>query len=95
MHAQHDPVETTAKARAIFRASFEDRVDPEHKLDPAERKRRAEHRFRQHMASMAYRAARARHQKSVDAKNGGPNEAAAPGLPVTPDHDPTKDRDRG
>ena len=42
MHASRDPRETTAKARATFRNSFEKLVDPESRLPAAERLRRAD-----------------------------------------------------
>ena len=42
MHSRHDPLETTAKARATFIASFQDKVDPDHILPLRERARRAE-----------------------------------------------------
>jgi hypothetical protein len=42
MHARHDARETTANGRAAFLARFEREVDPDGRLDPAERRRRAE-----------------------------------------------------
>jgi hypothetical protein len=59
-HAQHDPRPTVKKANAAFVASFEAKVDPNGELDPQERARRAQMAFRSHMASLAYRSARAR-----------------------------------
>ena len=43
MHAQHDTRETSAPGRAAFLARFEADVDPDGRLDPEERRRRAEH----------------------------------------------------
>lgn len=40
--AASDPYEGTKAARNAFLARFEDQVDPDRKLDPAERARRAE-----------------------------------------------------
>lgn len=63
LHATHDPQETTAAARAAFRAKFErevDAADPEGKLDPVERARRVEYARRAHFAWLAYRSAKVR-----------------------------------
>jgi hypothetical protein len=60
MHAQHDPHEITANARAAFLASFEKKVDPEGVLPVEERRRRAEHLRRAHMKAMALRSAEVR-----------------------------------
>ena len=53
LHAQRDPRETTAKARATFLSSFEKAVDPEGVLPPAERARRAESARKAHFSRMA------------------------------------------
>jgi hypothetical protein len=43
MHAKHDPLETTAAAHAALWARYEAQADPDQRLDPAERRRRARH----------------------------------------------------
>lgn len=58
--AQYDGLEVTAKARATFRASFEDQVDPDRKLPEAERSRRAEAARRLFYARMAFRSSQVR-----------------------------------
>lgn len=45
----------TAKARAAFADRFERQVDPDLRLDPAERARRAAHARSAHMARLALR----------------------------------------
>ena len=65
LHATHDPVETTTKARAAAFAKFEAEVDPERKLDPAERRRRAEHARKAHMARLALKSAQARRRRKA------------------------------
>lgn len=62
-HAAHDPLPTVTKANKAFRASFEAKVDPRNELPPKERARRAEMAFKSHMASLAYKSARARRTK--------------------------------
>lgn len=52
--------EGTAPAREAFLARFERQVDPEGRLDSAERTRRAEAAKRAHFQAMAY----ARHRKA-------------------------------
>jgi hypothetical protein len=59
-HAKNDSRELTAKARATFRAKFEDEVDPDRVLPPAERARRAEHARKAYYTQLAYKSARAR-----------------------------------
>jgi hypothetical protein len=59
LHATHDSREITAPARRAFLARFEREVDPDGKLDPAERGRRAEMAKRLHFARMAFK----RHRK--------------------------------
>ena len=50
----------TAPGRASFLARFEREVDPEGKLSPAERQRRAAMLRRAHMLELAHRSAMAR-----------------------------------
>jgi hypothetical protein len=49
LHATHDPSEVTRPARAAFLARFEREVDPDSRLEPAERSRRAEYARRAYM----------------------------------------------
>ena len=63
LHAQRDPRETTAKARASFLAKFELQVDPDHVLPRHERQRRADAARRAHMSRLALRSAQARARK--------------------------------
>lgn len=62
LHAKHDPKETTSNARAAFLARFEQEVDPEGKLPPEERQRRAHYARKAHFAKLALQSARARRQ---------------------------------
>ena len=50
----------TAPARRAALARFEDQVDPDHRLPPTERARRAEHAMRAHMTRLALRSTQAR-----------------------------------
>lgn len=65
MHAQHDPREITANARAGFLAKFLREVDAlTPGLPEAERLRRAEHLMRAHMKRLALASSRARARKA-------------------------------
>ena len=70
MHAQQDPQEITAKARASFLAAFEEQADPKGVLSPEERQRRAEHLRRAHFARLARASAKVR-RAEADRKRGG------------------------
>lgn len=63
LHASRDPRETTARARAVFRSSFERLVDPQGKLTVQERLRRAEAARRAHYARLARLSANARKKR--------------------------------
>lgn len=63
MHAKHDPVETTAKAREAFRTKFEREVDPDGVLPEAERLRRAESAKKAYYTRLTFAASRARQAK--------------------------------
>lgn len=52
-HSRHDPRELTAPAREALLAKYEREVDPEGILDPEERRRRATHARKAHMARIA------------------------------------------
>lgn len=60
-HALHAAGKTnTAPARKAFLERFEREVDPEGKLDPDERARRAEHAKKAYFTRLALKAAKAR-----------------------------------
>lgn len=63
LHAQYDSRELTAAGRKAFMDSFERKVDPEGVLDPAERRRRADHARKAHFTAMALKSAQARRQR--------------------------------
>jgi hypothetical protein len=52
-HSRHDARELTAPARAAFLTTFEKQVDPDGVLPPDERRRRATHARKSHMARLA------------------------------------------
>lgn len=58
--SRFSPEELTRQARDGFVASFVAKVDPDGRLDPAERERRAYALLRAHMADLALRSAAAR-----------------------------------
>ncbi len=62
-HARHDARETTAAARAAFLDRFEREVDPEGKLDPKERARRAEYARKLYFTKLSEKARAARAKK--------------------------------
>jgi hypothetical protein len=82
LHAQRDPRETTAKGRAAFLSRFERDVDPEGKLPPEERSRRAECARKAHMAKLALRSARARSSPKHKHKSESPPIEAASAVEV-------------
>jgi hypothetical protein len=86
MHAQHDPRDTTAKARAAFRDSFERQV-PDEITDPAERARRAEHLRQAYYTQLAFRSAKARRQRKQQNADDGARKRRRP----EPDHGRTRD----
>lgn len=57
-HAQHDPRESTARAREAWMERFYETVDPS--LPQPERDRRARAAMRSYMASLALRSSKAR-----------------------------------
>jgi len=60
LHARREARQTTATARAGFLARFEREVDPDSALDPAERRRRAEHARRAYFIRLSLAALEAR-----------------------------------
>ncbi|MFC1935258.1 hypothetical protein ACFLX9_00605 [Chloroflexota bacterium] len=60
LHAKYDSRVTTAKARAKFLSRFEREVDPDSKLPPEERERRAQAARKAHFTKLAFKSAQAR-----------------------------------
>lgn len=60
MHSRHDARATTAAARAAFAERWNTQVDPEGRLAPADRYRRARAAKSAYFARLAYLSARAR-----------------------------------
>ena len=65
LHAQYDGRDITAKARAAFLGRFEDEVDPERRLLPAEREKRALSARKAYMARLALKSAKTRAARSA------------------------------
>ncbi len=70
MHAVHDSSETTKAARKANDARFERQVDPEGRLPPAERARRAAHARKAYMLGLAYRSAKVRAARKAGGGSG-------------------------
>jgi hypothetical protein len=60
MHAKHDSKKAALRGQAALLAKFERQVDPDGLLTPGERRRRALHARRAHMASLALISAQSR-----------------------------------
>jgi hypothetical protein len=71
LHARRDPRQTAAAARAGFLARFEREVDPDLRLDQAERRRRAEHARRAYFIRLSLAAIAARRAKRAGQVGGG------------------------
>lgn len=69
----------TRAARDAFIAKFEDQVDPDRTLPPAERRRRAESARKAHYTRLAFKSARARARRKAtpNGQDGGEPNAAA------------------
>ncbi|MGH8930756.1 MAG: hypothetical protein ACRDZO_09065 [Egibacteraceae bacterium] len=65
LHARRDSREVTAPARAAFLRRFEDEVDPDRTLAPAERARRAEQARKAHFTRLALQSARTRQARAA------------------------------
>lgn len=63
--ATADPVAATAPARAALMRKYELQVDPELKLPPEERERRAAHARQAHMAELALERHRKRRKPAA------------------------------
>ena len=70
MHAQHDTRRTSANGRAAFLARFEADVDPDGRLDPEERRRRAEHARSAYFARLALASVAARRARRARVTGG-------------------------
>jgi len=62
-HSRHDPRVTSQAGRAAFLSRFDREVDPEGRLDPVERARRAEHAKKAYFARWALKSAVARRKR--------------------------------
>lgn len=62
-HSLHDSRDVTRKARRAFLQRFEQEVDPDGKLDPQERRRRAEYARRAYFQQLAMKSAKARRRR--------------------------------
>jgi hypothetical protein len=60
LHSKRDRRQTTLKARESFLERFENEVDPDRVLPPAERARRAESAKSAYFMKLAFRSSRAR-----------------------------------
>ena len=63
LHAGVDSRQHTEPARRAFMARFEDEVDPDRTLPPAERARRAEHAKKSYFTRLALQSAQARRRR--------------------------------
>jgi hypothetical protein len=63
LHSLHDSRELTTNARRAFNDRFVNQVDPDRRLPPAERLRRAECARRAYFAALAAKSARARRMR--------------------------------
>ena len=70
MHAQHDTRRTSANGRAAFLARFEADVDPDGRLDPEERRRRAEHARSAYFARLALASVATRRARRASVTGG-------------------------
>jgi hypothetical protein len=66
--ATSDRTARTQPGRDAIRARFEQQVDPDGKLDPAERAKRATSAHRAHMARLAFESAKARRRRKAAGK---------------------------
>ena len=63
--AHSDPVAGTAAARSKFLERFEDEVDPDRQLDPAERERRANRARRAYFTKLSLKSAQVRRARAA------------------------------
>jgi len=102
--SRHDSRELTANARAAFKSKFEDEVDPDGLLAPAERARRADQLRRAHYARLAYLSAVSRRKaRGCRPASGGARRPSSPNggvpkdapFPLTPTSGPDASTDTG
>jgi len=60
-----DPSERAKRGAAGLLTKFEREVDPDGELAPAERRRRAEHKRREHMTRLAFQSTKARRLRAT------------------------------
>ena len=65
MHSLYDARETTKAARAAFNTRFEDEVDPERILDPADRAARAASARKAYMLGLSMKSAKVRRERAA------------------------------
>ena len=65
LHASHDSKELTKAARDAFLERFAREIDPDGKLDPVERQRRATHARKAYMGKLALKSAQARAKRKA------------------------------
>jgi hypothetical protein len=73
-----------ARGQAAFNARFEDEVDPDRKLSPAERARRADLARRRYFARIALKSARTRSARSARHESSAAVSPAAPEKETSP-----------
>jgi hypothetical protein len=65
MHSLYDARETTKAARAAFNTRFDDEVDPERILDPADRATRAASARKAYMLGLSMKSAKVRRERAA------------------------------
>ena len=63
LHGKYDSKQTSRAGREAFLTRFEREADPDGTLDPAERRRRAQHLKRAYFTRLALRSAQARRKR--------------------------------
>lgn len=71
-HSRHNSKELTKAGQKAFLAKFELEVDPDGVLDLEERRRRATHALKAHMARLAIKSANARRNSESSLVPGAP-----------------------
>jgi hypothetical protein len=66
--AQEDRAQASERQRLVLLTQFEDEVDPNRQLTASERAKRANNALHAHMARLALRSARARRERSAQAR---------------------------
>lgn len=76
MNARNDPRVTTQAGRAAFLARFEREVDPDGRLNPEERDRRAAHARRAYFLALSLKSAQARRKRRARQRKRAGGDAA-------------------